>query len=176
VCGFNLFLGCFNSPPENKEDICSIFEEKGAWYEEAKRASQRWGSPVPVMMAMIHQESGFDRNAQPRRKRFLWIFPGFRPSTSYGYSQALDTTWDTYRHDSGNHGADRADFGDAIDFAGCYNYKSHKYCRIKPNGAYHLYLAYHEGHGGFNRRTFENKVWLKKAAKKVSNRSNTYHQ
>jgi hypothetical protein len=103
---------------------------------------------------IIYHESGFDRKAQPPRKRFLWIFPGSRPSTAYGYSQALDTTWDFYRQDSGNHGADRDDFGDAIDFVGWYNYKSRKYCGIKPNDAYHLYLAYHEGHGGFNRRTF----------------------
>ena len=176
ACGLSAFLGCATSAPENKEDICAIFEEKGGWYKGAKRASQRWGSPVPVMMAIIHQESGFDRKAQPPRNRFLWIFPGSRPSTAYGYSQALDTTWDTYRQDTGNNGADRDDFGDAIDFVGWYNYKSHKYCGIKPNDAYRLYLAYHEGHGGFNRRTFKNKAWLKKVAKKVSKRSNTYRQ
>jgi len=128
------------------------------------------------MMAIIYQDSGFDRKAKPPRNRFLWIFPGSRPSTAYGYSQALDTTWDAYRQDTGNHGADRDDFGDAIDFVGWYNYKSHKYCGIKPNDAYHLYLAYHEGHGGFNRRKFKNKTWLKKVAKKVSKRSNTYRQ
>jgi len=88
ACGLNPFLGCVTSAPENKEDICTIFEEKGGWY----------------------------------------------------------------------------------------NYKSHKYCGIKPNDAYHLYLAYHEGHGGFNRRKFKNKAWLKKVAKKVSKRSNTYRQ
>jgi hypothetical protein len=177
VCGLNIFLGCASSPPENKGDICAIFEEKGRWYKAAKRASQSWGSPIPVMMAIIYQESGFERKAQPPRKRFLWIFPGPRPSTAYGYSQALDMTWDAYRQDTGNHGADRDDFGDAIDFVGWYNYKSHKRCGIKPNDAYHLYLAYHEGQEGFNRRTYKNKAWLKKVAEKVSKRSNTYrHQ
>ena len=177
VGGLNIFLGCASAPPENKGDICAIFEEKGSWYKAAKRASQNWGSPIPVMMAIIYQESGFERKAQPPRKRFLWIFPGPRPSTAYGYSQALDTTWEAYRQDTVNHGADRDDFGDAIDFVGWYNDKSHKQCGIKPNDAYHLYLAYHEGHEGYNRRTYKTKTWLIEVAKKVSNRSNTYrHQ
>ena len=176
VCGLNLFFGCSTSPPKNKGDICAICEEKGGWYKAAKRASKRWGSPIPVMMAIIHQESGFERKAKPPRKRCLWIFPGPHPSTAYGYSQALDTTWDAYQQETGNHSADRDDFNDAIDFVGWYNYKSHKSCGIKSNDAYHLYLAYHEGHKAFNRRTYKNKTWLRKVAKKVSKLSNMYHQ
>lgn len=177
VGGVFTFWGCATAPPENKGDICAIFEEKGRWYKAAKRSSRSWGSPIAVMMAMIYQESGFERKARPPRKRFLWIFPGPRPSTAYGYSQALDTTWDAYRQDTGNRGADRDDFGDAIDFVGWYNYKSNLYCKIQPNDAYHLYLAYHEGHDGFNRRTYNSKAWLKKVANKVSQRSGTYgHQ
>ena len=172
--GLGTFWGCAAAPPENKADICAIFEEKGRWYKAAKRASQRWGSPIGVMMAMIYQESGFERKARPPRKRILWIFPGPRPSTAYGYSQALDTTWEAYRQDTGNRGADRDDFGDAIDFVGWYNYHSNRYCGIKPDDAYRLYLAYHEGHDGFNRRTYKSKAWLEKVAKKVSQRSNTY--
>jgi len=176
VCGLNAFLGCATSPPENMWNICAIFEEKGGWYKRAERASRRWGSSIPVMMAIIRYESGFDRKAAPPRNRFLWIFPGSRPSTAYGYSQALDATWDAYRQESGNHSADRDDFGDAIDFVGWYNYKSSKYCGIKPNDAYHLYLAYHEGQEGFNRRTFRDKAWLKRVAKKVSKLSSIYRQ
>lgn len=175
VCVLNSFLGCATIP-KNTGNLCSIFEEKGGWYKDAKRASQRWRSPVPVMMAMIHRESSFKRKAKPPRKRILWIFPGPRPSTAYGYSQALDTTWDAYKKETGRRGADRDDFGDAIDFVGWYNYRSHKQCGIKPDNAYALYLAYHEGQGGFNRRTYKNKAWLKKAAKEVANRSNYYRK
>ncbi len=176
MCGLIAILGCATAPPENKEDICAIFEEKRGWYKQAKQASERWGSPIPVMMAIIHHESGFDGSAQPPRKRFLWIFPGSRPSTAYGYSQALDSTWEAYRQDSGNLGADRDDFGDAIDFVSWYNFQSHKECGIKANDAYHLYLAYHEGQAGFNRRTFKNKPGLKKVAQNVSKRSTIYHR
>ena len=176
IGGLIAIMGCATPPPENKEDICAIFEEKRGWYKHAKQASERWGSPISVMMAIIHHESGFDGSAQPPRKRILWIFPGSRPSTAYGYSQALDSTWDAYRQDSGNHGADRDDFGDAIDFVGWYNYRSHKECGIKANDAYNLYLAYHEGQSGFNRRTFENKARLKKVAQNVSKRSASYRR
>jgi len=176
VCGLIPVVGCASAPPENKGDICAIFEEKGAWYKEARRASQRWGSPIEVMMAMIRQESGFERKARPPRKRYLWIFPGPRPSSAYGYSQALNTTWDAYRKDTGNHGADRDDFGDAIDFVGWYNHQSLKYCGIKPNDAYHLYLAYHEGHGGFNNRSYKNKPGLKRVATRVSKHASTYRR
>jgi hypothetical protein len=175
VCLLTGLGGCA-TPPKNKGNICAIFEEKHGWYKDAKRASERWGSPIAVMMAMINKESGFESDAKPPRKRILWIFPGPRHSSAYGYSQALKTTWDAYRRETGNYGADRDDFGDAIDFVGWYNYRSHKQCGIKLDNAYALYLAYHEGQKGFNRRTYKNKAWLKKKAKEVAHRSKQYHK
>ena len=100
VCGLNLFTGCAGAP-KNKGDLCAIFKEKRGWYKDAERASKRWGSPIPVMMAMIYKESSFERKAKPPRKRILWIIPWSRPSTAYGYSQALDTTWDAYKQETG---------------------------------------------------------------------------
>jgi len=35
-------------------------------------------------------------------------------------------------------------------------------------------LAYHEGHGGFNKKSYEKKDWLISIAKKVESKSNTY--
>ena len=40
--------------------------------------------------------------------------------------------------------------------------------------AYNQYLAYHEGHGGYKRKTFRNKDWLVKVAKKVDQRARDY--
>ena len=125
-------------------------------------------------MAIMHQESRFQSKAKPPRKKLLGFIPGPRPSDAYGYSQAKDDTWDWYIKSSGNYGADRDDFTDAIDFIGWYNNTSQKRCKIKPDDPYHLYLAYHEGHGGFNRRSFKNKQWLKDVARKVSSRSRQY--
>ncbi|MGQ9425345.1 transglycosylase SLT domain-containing protein [Gilvimarinus sp. F26214L] len=171
---FVLISGCATSPPKAMDNVCHIFEEKSGWYKAAKKAQGRWGTPIPVTMAFIHQESRFHAKAKPPRRRFLWIFPGPRLSSAYGYPQAKDSTWDWYRTSSGNGWADRDDFADAVDFIGWYNAESRRRNRIAATDAYHLYLAYHEGHGGFERRSFRNKDWLKSVAKKVSARSIRY--
>jgi hypothetical protein len=169
-----LLAGCSTSQPANIGNICAIFEEKDDWYEEAAGAREEWGSPIPVMMAIMHQESRFHAKAKPPRKKILGFIPGFRPSDAYGYSQALDSTWDAYQRSAGRYGADRDDFGDAIDFIGWYNYQSHKSSGISRSNTYALYLAYHEGHGGYNRGTYRNKKWLIKVARKVERRANDY--
>lgn len=166
--------GCATSPPSNPDNLCDIFGEKDDWYEEAKSAEKRWKSPIPTLMAMMHQESRFVAKAKPPRTKILWVIPGPRKSSAYGYSQAKDETWEWYQHNSGNSWSSRDDFGDAIDFIGWYNYQSGRLSKVKPNDTYHLYLAYHEGHGGFNRRTYNSKQWLKNVARKVSSRAATY--
>ena len=165
---------CTTSPPKNMANVCKIFEEKRGWYKNAKKASKKWNASIPIMMAVIHQESRFDAKAKPPRKRILGFIPGPRPSNSYGYSQALKETWSTYQRATDQWGQDRDDFADAIDFVGWYNWRSGKVNNIGRDDAYHLYLAYHEGHGGFKRRTFQNKAWLKSVAHKVSAQSQRY--
>ena len=46
--------------------------------------------------------------------------------------------------------------------------------KISKTNAYRQYLAYHEGHGGYNNKTYENKAWLIDIAKNVEKKSNTY--
>ncbi|BBM01656.1 hypothetical protein [Microbulbifer sp. GL-2] len=168
--------GCSTTPPSNPDNICSIFREKKGWYGEAKAAEKEWGSPVAVMMAILHQESRFVHDARPPRSKILGFIPGPRPSDAFGYAQALGSTWRGYQRSTFSYGADRDDFGDAIDFVGWYNNTSARRCQIQSRDSYHLYLAYHEGHGGFNRRTFRNKAWLKKVSHKVSARAKHYQQ
>ena len=168
--------GCVTSPPTKVDNICSIFDEKKGWYKEAKASQKKWGSPIPVMMAIMHQETRFRPKARPPRTKILWIFPGPRKSSAYGFPQAKTATRDWYKKSSGNRGADRDDFEDAIDFIGWYNTQSRRRNKIAAEDTYHLYLAYHEGHGGFERRTFKNKAWLKQVAKKVSAKSRTYRR
>ncbi len=162
------------TPPSNVADICSIFEQKRGWYRAADRSERRWGSPIPVMMAIIHQESSFRAKAKPKRKKILWVIPGFRSSSSYGYTQALAETWQRYIRDAGNYGADRDNFADSIDFVGWYNQQSHRRSGISKDDPYQLYLAYHEGHGGYNRRSYKNKQWLLAVAGKVASQSARY--
>lgn len=167
--------GCTTSPPRQPENICAIFQEKSGWYKKAKRSEDKWGTSVPVMMSVIHQESRFVADARPPRRYYLGFIPGPRPSDAYGYAQALSGTWDSYRKSSGNSGADRDDFGDAIDFVGWYFDQSYQRNRIARNDTYNLYLTYHEGHGGYSRSTHAGKPWLKNVATKVANRSREYN-
>ena len=73
-----------------------------------------------------------------------------------------------------NSGADRDDFEDAIDFMGWFIYKSQKVNSISKWDAYAQYLNYHEGWGGYKRRSYDRKPWLKKVASKVKARSLRY--
>ena len=166
--------GCTSSPPENKEDICKIFSEKSGWYKDAKKSSRRWGGDITVMMSIMYQESSFIARAKPPRTKILWILPGPRPASAYGYAQATNATWSAYKDSTGRGGADRNKFDDAIDFIGWYNDQSQRKNKISKSDAYHLYLAYHEGQGGFARRSYKNKQWLKDVATKVSKRSGVY--
>jgi len=172
-----VIIGCFGppKPPEQPDNICEIFREHTNWYKAAHNSYSRWSIPIPVLMAIIHQESRFNAKIKPPRTTCLWIFPGPRPSSAYGYSQALNPTWERYKQETGRSGAKRDDFDDAIDFIGWYCNLSHKMCRIAANDAYNLYLAYHEGQGGYSRGTYQNKKWLLDVASKVDNRARIYH-
>ncbi|WP_027948337.1 transglycosylase SLT domain-containing protein [Haliea salexigens] len=169
-----LVPACATTPPGNVDNACSIFREKDGWYDDALAAQKAWGSPVPVMLAIMHQESRFVAQAKPPRTRILGIIPGFRPSNSYGYSQAIKSTWKAYERSTGHYGADRDDFGDSMDFIGWYNNESLHRSGIAKNDAYRLYLAYHEGHGGYNRGSYRDKGWLLRVATKVRDRAAQY--
>ncbi|MEZ5492162.1 MAG: hypothetical protein R3F50_17905 [Gammaproteobacteria bacterium] len=152
--------GCAASQPANVTDICAIFEDRRSWYKAARRSENRWGIPLAVNMAFIYQESAFQARVKPARRKFLWIFPGARPSSAYGYAQALDTTWEEYLSRSGNLGGRRDKFDDAIDFVGWYNAMSRRTSGIAPHDAAGLYFAYHEGNGGYARGSHLEKPWL----------------
>ena len=165
---------CSTLPPDRVDNLCAIFREKGDWYEDAADARDRWGGTIPVMMAIMYQESRFQADARPPRRRMLGFIPGLRPSSAYGYSQAKKETWKEYKRDAGDFGADRDDFADAIDFIGWYNARSTQRNSISPYDAYGLYLAYHEGHGGYSRSTYLEKPWLLNVARKVEARATSY--
>lgn len=163
--------GCATTPPANVENICAIFEEKSNWYKAAKKSRDRWGTPIHVQMSIIRQESTFKFDARPPRKKLLGFIPWKRPSNAYGYAQALESTWAAYKRDTGRRFADRDDFKDAIDFVGWYTHQSQKLVGISKWDPYNQYLAYHEGQGGWKRKSFRNKRWLKDTARLVDYRA-----
>ena len=166
--------GCASTPPTNPTDICDIFIEKRSWYRDARRASQRWEVPVSVLMAFTYQESSFRARARPPRRRLLGFIPWTRTADAYGFAQATDAAWSDYTSDTGRRGASRDNFGDAIDFVAWYNDQSYQRNRITKTDAYRLYLAYHEGHGGYSRQTYNDKAWLLDAATSVASRATAY--
>ncbi len=173
---FPLFLlGCTTTPPKNASNLCEIFFEKSDWFDAASDMKDKYGVPIHVPMAMMYQESSFRSDALPPRDYiFFGLIPWGRISSAYGYSQAKTPTWSDYIRETGNRGADRDDFDDAIDFMGWFISKTYKINGISKWDAYTQYLNYHEGWGGYKRRTYDKKKWLVKVAKKVNERAYTY--
>jgi hypothetical protein len=166
----SILSGCATAPA-NVENICAIFEEKGRWYKAAKNSEKRWGTPIHVQAAIIHQESTFKFDARPPRTRLMGFIPWTRPSDAYGYAQALESTWAWYKKDTGQRFADRDDFADAIDFVGWYTHQSQKMAGISKWDPYNQYLAYHEGQTGWLKKSYRFKGDLKKVARRVENRA-----
>lgn len=165
---------CATAPPENPNNICEIFREKHSWYEGAKDMNERWGVPIHVPMSMMYQESSFRSDALPPRDYLFGFIPWGRVSSAYGFSQAKTLTWDDYIRETDNSSADRDDFDDAIDFMGWFITKTHKINGVSKWDPYSQYLNYHEGWGGYKRKTYNKKPWLKKVALKVDQRAKKY--
>lgn len=177
LCLFILLLaGCASVPPrpQNTNNACSIFSQYPSWYKHAKKAEHRWGIPVATQLAVMHQESSFIGDAKPARKTLLFIIPEGRPSSSYGYAQALNSTWRDYQRDTGNHSAKRDNFEDSADFVSWYLYRIHQRTGIPINNVYALYLAYHDGSTGYLHGTYRHKQWLINVAKRVQYRAQLY--
>ena len=179
---FSFFLSLFlitacasSSPPVSTSDVCKIFKEKRSWYKAAKKNEDRWDIPVSVTMAIIKQESSFIAAAKPGRTKLLGFIPWKRESSAKGYAQAIDGTWELYLKDRGGWFKSRNDFDDAVDFIGWYNSKSVKQLKIEKHNARALYLAYHEGRGGYRRGSHRTKPWLLVVADKVQRQSDRYN-
>ncbi|NIZ12962.1 lytic transglycosylase [Phaeobacter sp. HF9A] len=180
ICALALLLalaacgGGHKSPPRNLDNACSIINERPKYLRAFRAAERRWGVPVHVQMATIHQESRFDGDARTPHKFVLGILPMGRVSSAYGYGQALDGTWDEYREDTGRRFARRDRIDDATDFMGWYMTRSYQRNGIPLSDARNQYLAYHEGHTGYARGSYRSKAWLLRVANKVEARSNAY--
>ena len=173
LLAFNL-SACLTTQPRNITNVCAIFEDRRSWYRAARNSEQRWGVPIAVNMAIIYQESSFRARARPERSKVLWVFPGTRPSSAYGYAQALDGTWQDYIRVSGNRSASRSEFDDAVDFVAWYNARSTRINSIASNDARSLYYAYHEGNGGYRQKSYIEKPWLVDAANLVQSNFNRF--
>jgi hypothetical protein len=171
-----ILLGCATVPPQNTNNICSIFQQYPKWYWNAQDAEAKWGVPMSVSLAIMYQESSYQANNKPPRTKVLGFIPWARPSSAYGYCQATDDTWRAYKKAIHSKSANRNDFDDAINFIGWYATEAKRRASIQKGDAYNLYLAYHEGIGGYLKKTYLKKPWLINVAKAVDNRAWTYHK
>ena len=170
-----LFLtGCLSTPAVTVNNICTLMDEEVSWYRSVKASEKKYGAPAHVQLAIMYQESHFASDAKPPREKLFGVVPWFRPTTAYGFAQVKDATWDWYQLKTGNYSADRDDFDDAADFVGWYINQSKKRAGINKSDAYNQYLAYHEGHGGFKKKSYQRKPWLMKVARKVDDNAKRY--
>ena len=170
---FIIISGC-SSIPKNTSNSCSIFNEKYMWYKHAKKTESKWGTPVYLQLAIIKMESSFDWLAKPPRQKLFKVVPYKRPSSSFGYSQAVKGTWKQYKKETGNKFATRTRFKDSVDFIGWYTNKSSKLLKIPKNDAFKQYIAYHEGWGNYkNYKKNEKVISYAKKVKKYSDQYKT---
>jgi hypothetical protein len=162
------------SAPRELDNACAIVRERPQYYRAMKTAERKWGIPINVQMATIHQESKFIGNARTPHRFALGIIPMGRQSSAYGYSQALDGTWEEYEDAQRRGGARRDRITDATDFMGWYMDESSEKLGISKWDAQSQYLAYHEGRTGFAKQSFLGKPWLMDVAAKVGARSEMY--
>mgnify|MGYP000430155305 FL=1 len=163
-----------SKPPRDLDNACSIIKERPKYLKAFRATERRWGIPMHVQMAIIHQESKFRSNARTPHQYILGVIPIGRQSSAYGYGQALDGTWDDYRSATGRWRAKRNKISDATDFMGWYMNESKERNGIALYDARNQYLAYHEGHSGFSRGSYRSKSWLLAVASKVETRSQKY--
>lgn len=174
-----LLTGCAGMYGESKttsykNDACKMFKENPDWLDASLASYKKWGTPISIQLAFIRQESSFTHDIRPIRKNKWYEFGTKYASSALGFSQALDGTWDHYQESTNQSFKDRTSFSDAVDFIGWYNKVSRNKLRIGRKDAYNLYLAYHDGWGGYERKTYRKKAFLKKAARNVNNWSIKY--
>jgi hypothetical protein len=160
--------------PQNLDDACSFVKERPKYLRAFRATERKWGVPMHVQMATIYQESRFVSDARTPFRYALGVIPMGRQSSAYGYSQALDGTWDQYLDETGRRFARRTKIDDSTDFMGWYMNISRDRNGIALSDARNQYLAYHEGHAGYNRGSYNSKSWLLRVASQVDARAGMY--
>lgn len=163
-----------STAPRNLDDACSILQQRPSFFGAMRTTERKWGVPVHVQMAAIYQESKFIGNARTPHQYALGVLPMGRQSSAYGFSQALDGTWEEYQRDQRRMGARRDRIGDATDFMGWYMNESSRKLGISKSDATSQYLAYHEGRTGYSNGSHFGKPWLLDVANKIGSRSEMY--
>ena len=142
---FLFFVLSCSSVPKNTVNACAIFNEKYLWYKFAKATERKWGAPIELQMAIIRKESGYDWLARPERTKLFKVIPWKRKSSSLGYSQAIEDTWENYKKSTGKKYVTRVLFKDASDFVGWYVDQTYRKMKVSKTNYFKQYLYYYNG-------------------------------
>ena len=169
-----LFLTSCSSVPKHPQNACKIFGEHYFWYKSAKKSSEKYGAPIHIILAFVNKESGFNRWAKPERQKLFKIIPYKRPSSSFGYSQAVKKTWQLYKTETNSPLALRTRFRDSVMFIGWYISKTNKINNISMDDSYRQYLNYYLGWGSYAKKTYKTDKKAIILAKKVEKQAKVY--
>ena len=170
---FFLIASC-SSVPKYPANACKIFGERYLWYKHAKKSSETYGAPIHIILAFVNKESGFNRWAKPKRKKLFKIVPYKRPSSSFGYSQAVKKTWELYKTETNNPLALRTRFKDSVMFIGWYIKKTNQINKIPIDDSYRQYLNYYLGWGNYSKKVYNKDKKAIILAEAVQKQSNIY--
>jgi len=168
------FLVSCSSIPKYPQNACKIFGQNYLWYKSIKKSSETYNVPIHIILAFVNKESGFNRWAKPPRTKIFKIVPYKRPSSSFGYSQAVKKTWELYKSETDNSLALRTRFKDSVMFIGWYINKTNKINKIPRDDAYRQYLNYYLGWGSYAKKLYKTDKKSIIFAKKVKQQSKVY--
>ncbi len=171
---FLFFLTSCSSVPKYPQNACKIFGERYLWYKHVKKSSEMYGAPMHIILAFVNKESGFNRWAKPKRQRLFKVIPYKRPSSSFGYSQAVKKTWELYKTQTNNPLALRTRFKDSVMFIGWDINKTNKINKIPLNDSYRQYLNYYLGWGDYSKKVYKTDKKAIIFAKSVQKQSKIY--
>ena len=149
-----LVTSCY-TVPKYPSNACKIFGENYLWFKSIKESSERYNAPIHIILAIVNKESGFKRLAKPPRQKLFKIIPYKRPSSSFGYSQAVNKTWELYKNETNNPLALRTRFKDSVLFVGWYMNKTNKINKVPLDDPYRQYLNYYLGWGSYSNKTYK---------------------
>ena len=162
-------------PWRGDENICAILAQDKSWPADTLRASRRWQVQPWLPLAVIYHESRFEAQARPPMKHINGIWQ--RPSSAYGFAQAIDSTWNEYNAKvSSKVILMRDEYQDAVDFASYYLRHIMDSLDVSPTRVDLLYLAYHEGISGYTNKSYSSKKWLIKTSGRVAATAALFHR
>ena len=169
-----LFLTSCSSVPKYPQNACKIFEEKYFYLKYTRAASKKWGVPISSILAVINKESGFKRFAKPKKLKIFKIIPYRRPSSSLGFSQAVNKTWDLYKKENNKPAALRISYKSSSDFIGWYFWKANKVNKVSLNNTRDLYLNYYLGFSAYKNKAYQTDKKAIIYAKRVEKQAKIY--